>query len=204
MKLRTAAAAALSPFAHLAGLGPRRAAVPKAEDDKTKEEPEAEEEEKDKASDTSAEGGDQDKEAGKGKGEAEKEDTDAEDDGEGEGDPDDEDPDEEMRGNSAAAQARRRERARCEAIFASPHAAGRADVAAQLAFRTTMPRSAAIESLASLAKADGGAGGRRRRPGLDERMEDADNPRLSPGGGEKSGAAQVASSWDAAFKRAAG
>jgi hypothetical protein len=196
MSIRSAAAAALSPFAHLAGLGPRRAATTKATDDKPKDDaPEAEEEEDaDQASDTAAEG--EGTEA-----EAEEEAADAEGDGEGEGeDPPEDDPDEEMRGNSAAAQARRRERARCAAIFASPHAAGRADVAAQLAFRTTMPRSAAIESLAALARADGG-GGRRRRAGLDERMQGADNPRLNPGGGEKPAAAQVASSWDAAFKR---
>jgi len=190
MKLRTAAAAALSPFAHLAGLGPRRASAPKAEDEKPKDE-------EDEAKGKDAEEDPKDPPA-----EPEAEDEEEKAEG-GEGDPEDEDPDEEMRGSSAAAQARRRERARCEAIFASPHAAGRADVAAQLAFRTTMPRAAAIESLAALARADGG-GGRRRRPGLDERMEGADNPHLTPGGGEKSGAAQVASSWDAALKRAAG
>lgn len=199
MKLRIAAAAALSPFAHLTGLGPRRAAAPRAEEEKPTEDPEAEEE----AADTSPKGDEADEGADKDKGAGEKQDPEAEENGNAEGDPEEEDPDEEMRGNSAAAQARRRERARCEAIFASPHAAGRADVAAQLAFRTTMPRSAAIETLASLAQADGGGAGRRRRPGLDERMEGADNPRLTPGGGEKSGAAQVASSWDAALKRAA-
>jgi hypothetical protein len=190
MSIRSAAAAALSPFAHLAGLGPRRAAPHKAAEGAPKDPPEEEAEEEEKP-----------------EGEAPPPPPPEEDEPEGEGegaedDPDAEDPDEEMRGNSAAAQARRRERARCAAIFASSHAAGRADVAAQLAFRTTMPRSAAIESLAALARADGG-GGRRRRAGLDERMEGAENPRLPPGAPEKSSAAQVAASWDAVMKRVA-
>ncbi|GGJ14153.1 hypothetical protein [Neoroseomonas lacus] len=193
MTLRTRAAAALSPFAHLAGFGPRRA--PKAEGEPPKDAPDAEgeeEEAEDKATDPKdppPEPNGEDDKAGEGA-------------AEDEGDPEEEDPDEEMRGNSAAAQARRRERARCAAIFASPHAAGRADVAAQLAFHTTMPRSAAVASLAALAGTGAGAG-RGRGRSLDERMEGADNPRLPPGGGEKPAAAQVAASWDAAMKRAA-
>lgn len=188
MSIRSAAAAALSPFAHLAGLGPRRAAPRTAAENAPQDPPEEEAEDEDPPADAAPPPAPADEP------EPEPEDP--------EGDPEEEDPDEEMRGNSAAAQARRRERARCEAIFASPHAAGRADVAAQLAFRTTMPRSAAIESLAALARADGG-GGRRRRAGLDERMEGADNPRLTPGAPEKSSAAQVAASWDAVMQRAA-
>lgn len=50
-----------------------------------------------------------------------------------------------------ASAARRRERARCAAIFASPAAAKRPDIAAHLAFGTSLTRTAAINTLTAVA-----------------------------------------------------
>ncbi len=55
-----------------------------------------------------------------------------------------------MRGKSAAAKARRRERARCAAIFGCKAAGLRPDVAATLAFSTTMGRREAIKVLSAV------------------------------------------------------
>jgi len=66
------------------------------------------------------------------------------DDGDGDGDEDDEP---EMRGNSPVARARRREQARCAAIFNCSAAGKNIALAANLAFKTRLPRSEAIAIL---------------------------------------------------------
>ncbi|TDG23224.1 hypothetical protein EYW47_14935 [Paraburkholderia silviterrae] len=95
-----------------------------------------------------------------------------------------------MRGNSAAARARRRERARCAAIFACKGAGRNTELAANLAFESTMTRS---EAIAVLDKTRGSTGGAqvRRNPSLGS----GDAPRMSQ---EQA----VAASWDAAFQKA--
>ena len=96
-------------------------------------------------------------------------DDDAEDDGEdtddGDGDEDNPDEDDDERKKktkkktkAAAAAARAAERARCRAIFASPHAAGRIATAAHLAFDTNLGAQQAIAVLASVPKDAKGAG----------------------------------------------
>lgn len=106
----------------------------------------------------------------------------------------DDDDDEEMRGKSAVAQARRRERARCAAIFAQPGAALNPELAASLAFETSMTRQEAIKILK-----------RQRAPsassGSSERQ--SRNARLGPGGeGSLSGAKALSASWEHAKQKA--
>lgn len=89
------------------------------------------------------------------------------------------------RANPADQAAARRERERCAAIFRSPAAATRLDVAAHLAFNTDLPRRAAIDLLRRAAagspppRSDGGL--RARRPQQPSpRLEDGDS---GPSGG---------------------
>lgn len=96
--------------------------------------------------------------------------------------------DEEMKGDTPEAQARARERERCAAIFMSPAAGKCPNVAARLAFGSTMSRIEAIamleETAASIpepvAPAKAGA-----RATLDDRMRQAQvpNPGASVAGG---------------------
>lgn len=108
---------------------------------------------------------------------------------------DDED-DEDDEADAKAMAARRRERARCSAIFASPHAAVRPDVAAQLAFGTGMRAPEALNVLAAVAageapRASRGAGR------LAERMDRTPNPDV----GTPSGDAARAGAPDAVAAR---
>ncbi|MBV0888130.1 hypothetical protein KTQ54_06200 [Komagataeibacter oboediens] len=79
----------------------------------------------------------------------------AEDDGDEAGDDDagDDDADAEDEGDEEKASARARERGRCAAIFSDPAAALNPVAAAELAFNTNMPRSAAINLLRVTASA---------------------------------------------------
>jgi hypothetical protein len=61
-----------------------------------------------------------------------------------------EDSDEEMRGDSAAANARRRERARCAAIMNCQAAARNPALAANLAFKSSLGRTQAVQLLESV------------------------------------------------------
>lgn len=103
---------------------------------------------------------------------------------------DDDDDEEEMRGKSASAKARRRERARCAAIFACKAAGRNPELAAALAFESTMTRQEAIAVL-NKTRAPAGSGPVRR------------NPSLGAGGDQSiSSSDAVAQSWDVAFQRA--
>lgn len=104
----------------------------------------------------------------------------------------DDDPDKEMSGNSPAAAARRRERARCAAIFACKAAGRNPEMAAALAFTTTMSRTAAIAALDALPTM--------ARGGVDRA---ARNPSLGAGGGQAQGtsAAAAQAGWTKAFER---
>jgi hypothetical protein len=130
--------------------------------------------------------------------EKKKEDEAAEDDAEGD----------EMRGSSPIAQARRRERDRCAAIFASPGAATRPDVAAQLAFESNMPRHEAVALLGSVA--GGGAPPAPRAAGsrLEERMarvaSDTPNPGTGPTPAAPGSAEALVARATAAYGRATG
>ncbi len=79
--------------------------------------------------------------------------------------------------------ARQRERARCSAIFASPAAGVRPDLAAHFAFSTSMSRADAVEALAVAGR--GYTPPSAKRSGLGERMERQPNPELGrdPGPG---------------------
>ena len=118
----------------------------------------------------------------------------ADDSGESEDADDEDDKDEEMRGKSPAAAARRRERQRCAAIFNDRAAARNPQMAAQLAFNTTMPRSEAISVLRSAPAAASAGDSRQQR-----------NPQLGPGGDKSITSAQKAeASWDTAMKKVRG
>lgn len=71
---------------------------------------------------------------------------------------------------------RRAERKRCAAIFGSKHAAGRPDMAAQLAFNTRMSASEAIGTLATMGTV---APAKAARVSLDARMQ-SEQVRLGP------------------------
>ena len=108
-------------------------------------------------------------------------------------DGDDKSDDEESSGKRGKkrASARRRERARCASIFASEHAAANVEMAAHLAFQTSLTRSQAI---ALLAKAPPGSGG------LAAAMQRIPNPRVGPGANAEAPTDQaIATGWDKAF-----
>ncbi len=216
MSKNTRAAGATAAFAHLLGLGPR--ADKEDEEKKGKKAKRAEDDDDAKKGARRAEDDDKDERDDEEKDErAEEDDRDAEDDKDEEEDRDgkkgkkakkakraeedddgadaeDDDSDEEMRSNSAAANARRRERARCKAIFSCAAAGSRPDVAASLAFTTTMSRSEAIAVLTTAAVGSAPRGSR-----LNERMSHvsvpsagADDAPDAPAGMSKVAAAIVA------------
>lgn len=145
------------------------------------------------AEDPHPDGGDDDDDKGSGKGKRGRKAkrARAQDD---EGDESDDDDDEtEMRGHSEAASARRREQARCAAIFASKAAAFNPALAANLAFRTRLPRSEAVAMLEASPPAvvSGPANDRAAR-----------NPRVGPGNSMHADSRQaIAASWDHAFAK---
>lgn len=109
---------------------------------------------------------------------------------------DDED-DEEDQDDPQACAARSRERARCAAIFATKAAAGRPDLAAHLAFNTSLPRSQAIGLLRTAA-----AGSTRRGGALADAMATFGQQRVSASAPGMSARARIDDSWDAAARRA--
>ena len=172
--------ASTSTFAHLLGLGGANAGKTKAEtdDERTKRE-EQEREDAQKAN------------GGKGKTKAEGGDDKPDDQGEDESDEDykerkkreqedaeDEEDDEDEKDAKKKA-VRMRERARCSAIFASPAAGVRPDLAAHFAFATNLSRRDAVATLEVAAQ-----GGAAPRKGLlANRMDGQPQPRISAEGG---------------------
>lgn len=110
---------------------------------------------------------------------------------------DEEDDEEEMRGKSAVARARRRERARCAAIMGSKAAGRNVELAANLAFNTSMTRQEALAILRSSPAADSSSGRSQARA---ER-----NPRLGAGGEmQRNPQREAASGWERAFSKVTG
>lgn len=191
--LRHRAGSAL-PFAHLLGFGGRRAAAETEREDKdTAEDPKPGEH----AADPKREDGESDDDYAKRCAEARKraeekepeERADAED-----GDPDDKEDDEESTDDEATRKAKSRarksfargvrggrlaEQTRCRAIFASPAAGKRPDVAATLAFDTRMPAAQAVKVLEATANGQLATGDLRTA------MAAAATPRIAGGGAER-------------------
>lgn len=199
MAKKTTLAAGTSPFAHLLGgaaalagraLGRRAEDEDKPEGEEGDNEPDAEEE------DT----GEPDK--GKRGNKAESEDDDADPDAEDESDdPDAEDEDaDEPEGKKAETPYKRGYAAankRARAIFAAPEAAGRPDLAAQLAFETRLTAAEAIGVLATTGATAPTGRGRT----LDDRMGNRNDPRPGAGGGT-TGEASFADKMASALKKA--
>ena len=168
--------ATTSSFAHLLGLSGATGGRPKAEesdeDKKKREEEEAAKGKgKAKADDKPDDQGEDESDEGykeRKKREQEEADAKAEDD------------DDEMDKDPKSKAARLRERARCAAIFMSPAAAARPDMAAHLAFGTNMSRKDAVASLEVAAQGASPRTGPTGRSSLTERMDRERNPDVRP------------------------
>ena len=95
----------------------------------------------------------------------------------------------------AARAGRAFERARCAAIFASPQAAGRPDLAAHMAFNTRLSAQASIDMIAATTAGGVARPARAARPRVDG---------LAHGGAPQSGAQSVAAQIVAAGKKRRG
>lgn len=147
----------VSPFAHLlAGRAAKRAEEDTDDEKEKRENEKAKKAEAEKEEDAKSEAEEERK----------KDARKAEEDGDEEDEEDEEDAD--------AKAIRGRERARCAAIFASPAAAVRPDMAAYFAFGTNLTRKAAVNALAAVAA--GSEPVRPSRPGLGQRMSVAPQP----------------------------
>lgn len=208
-------AGATAAFAHLLGLGPRaekdddekkgkkarraeddddaKKGARRAEDDDKDERAEEDKDEKEERAEEEREEEDEEEDRDGKKGKKAKKAKRAEEE-EDEEEAEDDDSDEEMRGNSAAANARRRERARCKAIFSCAAAGVRPDVAASLAFSTTMSRSEAIAVLTTTAAGSAPRGSRLndRMNGVRVASAGADDALTAPSGMSPVAAAIVA------------
>lgn len=92
--------------------------------------------------------------------------------------------------------ARRRERARCRAIFASADAGARPDMAAYLAFETSMSRKEACRALAAV------AAGQPKQNGFNARMAGMETLRPGADGGPSPSDRQTRNaSWDRTAQR---
>ena len=169
--------ASTSTFAHLLGLGGANAGKPKAETDD--ERVKREDQEREDAKKAGKEGGKPKAEGGDDKPDDQGEDESDEDykerkKREQEEAEDEEDDEDEKDAKKKAV--RMRERARCSAIFASPAAGVRPDLAAHFAFATNLSRRDAVATLAVAAQ--GGAAPGPRKQGLSDRMGRQANPDL--------------------------
>lgn len=195
MAKKNTLAAGTSPFAHLLGGAAALAgrALGKQAEDETRDD-----DAEDDSDDADAEDDSDKPESKRGsKAGADDDDADAEDD-EDDVDAEDDDADEPegkkavtgfQRGYAAANK-------RASAIFLAPAAAGRPDLAAQLAFGTSMSAVEAIGVLGTV-----GATGGKQRGRLDDRMGSRNDPRPGSGSG-KTGEASFADQMQAAQKKA--
>jgi hypothetical protein len=174
-------------FAHLMGLS---AAAARAEDDEDKKQQRADESDEDYAKRMEEEDkkdeGDKDEQGAK---KAEEGDDGAGDDEKDEAKAKGKAEDEGEEGDKEKA-ARKSERARCAAIFASPAAGVRPDMAAHLAFNTDMGVKAAVEMLGAIA-----AGGAAQPTNLASRMAGVKTPNVgasTPAGKQATGSAATA------------
>lgn len=187
-------------FAHLLGLN-KSAKASRAEEDE--EERDAEEEEENEEDDSG-------KSSKKGKkANDDKDDPDVENDDDPdaeEDDDDDDDPDAEEDENKDVKKGRKAERQRCSAIFGSPHAAGRPDLAATLAFTTRLSAKEAIRVMRANGRTVTGTlmetTGPKRKT-LQERMSTVKQPRVGANGG-KSGGGSVADQMKSLYNHATG
>lgn len=176
-------------FAHLLGLP--AAAAARVEDDDKKKDPDADDGDDDESAARADDDDSEDDKDEKKDKSAKAEDDDGDDDEKKDGqkaskadDGDDSDDD----GKEKAA--RKSERARCAAIFASPAAGARPDMAAHLAFNTGMSSKAAVEMLGVAA-----AGSAPAARGLASRMANVGIPNVGAGapvGKSATGASSVA------------
>lgn len=159
MSKKNVLAGGVARFAHLLGVTPR-AEEPKDED------PDAPVQGEDESDEDFAKRCDEYEKEKKAKGKK---------DGASEGDdPEGDDADAEGEDDSEEAKAARKaERARCAAIFGTKAAAARPDMAAHLAFETSMKASAAIKMLGAI------AAGHPKGASLASRMSSVDQPRVS-------------------------
>jgi hypothetical protein len=176
--MKTQLASGAARFAHLLGMG-RLAAQAQDDDDEDKDKDKGgKKAEDDDSKDKDASAQDDDGEDDDDEDEDEDKDKEDKDDKGGKKAEDDDDTSKAMRS------ARQRERARCAAIFSTPAAAGRPDLAAHLAFNTGMsaPRAARLLEAAALpVKAVKGTRDTAAAR-LDERMAHVDIP--NPGGAD--------------------
>ena len=178
-------------FAHLLGFGAAKAAEDDEKDKKRDDETEEE------YQDRMAESEDDDKKAEDEKDKSDASDDDEKDDKKSEKDDDEDD----KKSKKAVKAAVLGERARCAAIFSSPSAAARPDLAAHLAFNTDMTTSAAIDLLKVSAVNPAG------KPSLAGRMSTVivPNPGTGPEQGANAGSpATTAAAIIAAGKKARG
>lgn len=191
MAKKTTLAAGTSPFAHLLGGAAAlagRALGKKAEDEHDNTDAEDDSDDADAEDDTPEPEEGKKGKRGK-KAQDESDDADAEDEG---GEPDAEDDDaDEPEGKKASTDYQRgynAANARARAIFASKAAAGRPDLAAQMAFGTRMSSSEAIGVMATASAGQPKGRGR----SLDDRMGNRTDARPGAGGGKPSGKASLA------------
>lgn len=202
---KTTLAGGTSPFAHLLGGAAAlagRALGRRAEDDDTpdaddeQDDPDADDDDAPDADDTPNDEPEKGKKGKKGK-KAAADDDDADDDADAEDDDIDEPEDEkEAKGFRAG---RLAERKRCAAIFSSPAAAGRPDLAATLAFST---RQSSAEAIAVLTTATAPGTQPRGRRTLDDRMADRREARPGAGTGAQGKPASFAEEMAAALTKA--
>jgi hypothetical protein len=161
-------------FSHLLGRAPSA-----SEDDKDKEGTDNDKDKDDDCCDDNNEDKEKSKKSKKAKSshadEGDDDDSDDDDDADAEEEDDDEDDKDE---NKDVKKGRKAERNRCATIFASKFAAGRPDMAATLAFNSTLSAKAAIEVLASAGPLQKSS----KRTTLDERMQRLPAVKVGPDG----------------------
>ncbi|MFT8897090.1 MAG: hypothetical protein ABF968_09045 [Acetobacter sp.] len=162
-------AAAKSPFAHLNGV--------RAEDPDDNKDQKNDGDAKGEGDDPDPEDDETDPKDGKKGKKARKAD-------EGGGDPDEDAEDEK---DDDKAKARARERGRCAAIFASAGAGRNPAAAAEIAFNTTLPRSAAVRLLSTMPTSAPAVAQEppRRAPALRDRMATEGRQAVAPAGGSE-------------------